>query len=78
MKAKELDQYTACAIAEGFCEGEGATAEERLEAWAHIARSGLWKIMQGFYGRTVHTLVDQGYIDFEGNYYPELLNTEQP
>ena len=33
---KKLTPYLATAIAEGFCEGEGATKEEQLTAWQYI------------------------------------------
>ena len=58
--------YLACAYAEGFCEGEGATKEEELEAWAYLIRTGeCWKL-QGWYGRNAQTLIDSGLITKEG------------
>lgn len=59
MKEK-MTPYLACAIAEGFCEGEGATEEQQIEAWQYIINTGLWKQLQGFYGRTAHALIEQG------------------
>jgi hypothetical protein len=59
---KSLDSYTACAYAEGFCEGEGASMDEQLSAWQYISDKGLWKSLQGFYGRTVHSLLADGVI----------------
>lgn len=60
---KSFDSYLACAYAEGFCEGEGATMEEQLIAWQYISDKGLWKGLQGFYGRAVHNLLEQGLIE---------------
>lgn len=59
---KELNDYTACAYAEGFCEGENATYEEQLCAWQYIRDTGIWRHLQGFYGRNVHYLLEQGLI----------------
>ena len=59
---KELNHYKACAYAEGFCEGENATYEESLCAWQYIRDTGIWRELQGFYGRTVHSLLKQGLI----------------
>ena len=59
---KSMTPYTACAYAEGFCEGEGASEEELRTAWQYIKDTGLWKSLQGFYGRTVHSLLEQGVI----------------
>ena len=63
MAEKEpMNSYLACAIAEGFCEGEGASEEEQIEAWQYILDTDLWKNLQGWYGRTVHALLEQGLI----------------
>lgn len=37
----KLTPYLATAIAEGFCEGEGATKEEQIEAWQFLHDQGL-------------------------------------
>jgi len=55
---KILTPYLASAVAEGFCEGEGASEEEQLTAWQYIWDTGLWRSLQGFYGRTVHNLIE--------------------
>ena len=59
---KTMDSYTACSIAEGFCEGEGASEKDQLTAWQYISDRGLWRSLQGFYGRTVASLLEQGII----------------
>lgn len=56
---KSLTPYMACAIAEGFCEGDEASAKEQLIAWQYIADTGLWRHLQGFYGRTIHALLKE-------------------
>lgn len=59
---KKMDSYTACSIAEGFCEGENASEKNQLIAWQYIKDTGIYKNLQGFYGRTVASLLDDGYI----------------
>ena len=56
----KMDSYQACAIAEGFCEGEGASEEEQAKAWQYLIDTGLcWKL-QGWYGRTANDLIQAG------------------
>lgn len=59
---KEMTSYTACELAEGFGEGEGASEDEQLTAWQWIWNHGIWKSLQGFYGRQVHALIECGAI----------------
>ena len=59
---KRLNPYLACAIAEGFCEGENASQQDQLTAWQYIKDTGLWRQLQGWYGRSVHSLLEQGLI----------------
>jgi len=58
----KLTPYLACAIAEGFCEGENATEQEQHDAWQYIEDNNLAKNLQGFYGRTLYKLKDAGII----------------
>ena len=55
-----MTNYRACAIAEGFCEGEGASKEEQIEAWQYLIDTGLCWTLQGWYGRTAKSLIDAG------------------
>ena len=59
---KTLTPYLATAIAEGFCEGEGATEKEQLVAWQYISDNKLWRGLQGWFGRAVHSLLEKGSI----------------
>ena len=54
--------YLACARAEGFCEGEGATEEEQIEAWQYLHDTGKAYTLQGWYGRTATNLLAEGII----------------
>jgi hypothetical protein len=58
--------YLATAYAEGFLEGENATAEEQLEAWAYLIKTGQCWSLQGFFGRTAQGLIDEGLVTSEG------------
>jgi len=60
------NSYLACAYAEGFCEGEGASEEDQLEAWAYLIKTGEVWGLQGWYGRTARDLIDAGKISKEG------------
>lgn len=53
------DAYSACACAEGF-DGEESSEEKQLSAWQYIYDSGLYKSLQGFYGRAVQALLESG------------------
>jgi len=60
------DSYLATAYAEGFCEGEGATEQEQLEAWAYLIKTGLCWSLQGWFGRNARNLIDNGVISEKG------------
>lgn len=55
-----MTPYLAVAIAEGFCEGEGATREQQIEAWQYIIDHNLQAGLQGWFGRTAAALIEQG------------------
>jgi hypothetical protein len=62
----EITSYTATAYAEGFCEGDGASYEDQLRAWAYLIKYKIcWKL-QGFFGRTAQDYLDCGIISPEG------------
>ena len=52
--------YLAVGIAEGFEETDNI--DMVLEAWAYIGQNGLYRELQGFFGRTLHSIVDAGYL----------------
>ena len=63
-KEKEkMTLYLACARAEGFCEGEGATEEQQIEAWQYLHDTGLAYRLQGWYGRMARDLINEGIIE---------------
>lgn len=68
--------YLATAYAEGFCEGENATAEEQLEAWAYLIKTGqCWKL-QGWFGRNAENLIENGYVARDGTINWDLFDYE--
>ncbi len=60
---KKMDNYLATAIAEGFCEGEGASKHEQLCAWQYLHDTKMAYSLQGWFGRACRDLVDRGLID---------------
>jgi hypothetical protein len=55
----EMNHYRAVALAEGF---EDGTEDEVLAAWQYIWDHGLWRSMQGWFGRQVYSMVMEGLI----------------
>lgn len=59
---KSLTHYMACAYAEGFCEGEGASEKDQLVAWQYLVDTDTCWSLQGWYGRTASALIKSGII----------------
>jgi hypothetical protein len=53
--------YDAIACVEGF-DSNDWSEEDQLSAWKYIKDTGLWRNLQGWYGRTVHHLTEEGLI----------------
>jgi hypothetical protein len=71
-KEKEtMTDFRATMIAEGVEEAESTT--EVLEAWSHLIKTGLCWRLQGFFGRSAASLIENGIISKEG----EILVTEE-
>lgn len=61
-----ITPYSATAYAEGFCEGENASSEDQLRAWAYLIKSGMCWTLQGFFGRNASQLIANGVITRDG------------
>lgn len=62
-----MTDYMAVGIAEGFEEAESKA--QVLEAWQHIYDKKLYLNLQGWFGRTLKDLIDEGYINTDKNEY---------
>jgi len=55
-----MNNYEATGIAEGFIEAE--SEEQVINAWQHLVDTGLAWQLQGFFGRTANSLIEQGIV----------------
>ena len=55
-----MDNYTAVGIAEGFIEAE--SEEQVIQAWQNLHDTKLGYQLQGFFGRTLNQLLNEGII----------------
>ena len=55
-----MTQYEAVGIAEGFIECD--SEEQVIEAWQYLHDTKLGYQLQGFFGRTLKQLLDEGII----------------
>lgn len=66
----EITDYTAVGIAEGFEESTAKSDDEinkdQIRAWSYITGKGFWTNLQGYFGRNVHTFIQNGYFDIHG------------
>jgi hypothetical protein len=55
-----MDNYMAVGLAEGFIEAE--SEEQVIEAWQYLHDTKLGYQLQGFFGRTLNQLLNEGVI----------------
>jgi hypothetical protein len=54
-------------------EGDDLNPYEEAVAWSNIIKSGVWRSLQGWYGRRVNDFIQEGLISKEGKINKELL-----
>jgi len=56
-----MDSYTAVGIADDFIEAD--SADQVIQAWQYLHDSGLGYQLQGRFGRTLLSLIEEGIIN---------------
>ena len=56
-----MTSFDAVGIAEGFIQAE--SEDQVIEAWQYLVNTGLAWQLQGWFGRTAQSLIEQGIID---------------
>lgn len=67
MDERQMTDYLATGIAEGFEEAE--SEDEIRAAWQHLVNTGLAWRLQGWFGRQAQALIDAGEIQPARNPY---------
>ena len=68
----KIDPYSACGCFEGFEPREDIL--DNIRAASFIAGIGLWKTLQGHYGRTINSMVENGIMTWEGIINWDIVN----
>lgn len=55
-----MDNFTAIGLAEGFIEAD--SEEQIIEAWQYLHDTKIGYQLQGFFGRTLNQLLEEGII----------------
>ena len=61
-----IDNMNAVAVAEGRDSSDETPLNDSLAAWAYLIRTGLCWQLQGLFGRTASSLIENGIITPDG------------
>lgn len=68
----EMDSFKAVGIAEGFIKAD--SEEQVIEAWQTLINTGMAWQLQGWFGRTAMSLIEQGVCTNPRNEQAHILN----
>lgn len=57
-----MDSFTAVGLAEGFIEAENE--QQIIDAWQYLVDTGMAWQLQGWFGRTAMSLIEQGVLKY--------------
>ena len=60
----EMDNFNAVGIAEGFIECDDEA--QFIEAWQYLVDTGMAWSLQGWFGRTANSMIEQGILTMRG------------
>jgi hypothetical protein len=67
MSLRDTPEYKSMNPFDAVLLPEDATETEQLAAWQYISDTGLWRHLEGWYGRRVSDLIDDGIIEPPAN-----------
>lgn len=70
----KFDSYGATMCAERAMEYEECTPEQQQAAFGYLVKTGLAWSLQGWFGRRARYLIENGYLDSEGNVLKPMIN----
>lgn len=73
----EITDYLATAYAEGFCEGDNASATDQIKAWSYLIAKKICFSLQGWFGRQAMNFITARFIDEHGKVNWELINEKR-
>ena len=59
---EKMDSFTAVGIAEGFIEADNE--QQIIDAWQYLVDTGMAWQLQGWFGRTATSLIEQGVLKY--------------
>lgn len=69
-----INNYLAVGYAEGF--EETSNTNDIIRAWSYICGTKLYLSLQGWFGRNVQSLIDNGILELDGTVNWDEINTD--